>query len=104
MRSLIAPALLVTLIACSTTSTHSIAVREDEPDAAAEYYAAKRAGTDDPHARYALAREEMRRMPHRFFREGADATDTREIDRWLPLGPGNIGGRTRTLVIDPAQP
>ncbi len=24
--------------------------------------------------------------------------------KWRPLGPGNIGGRTRTLVIDPGKP
>ena len=28
----------------------------------------------------------------------------RALGQWEPLGPGNIGGRTRTLVIHPSQP
>jgi len=28
----------------------------------------------------------------------------RALGQWEPLGPGNIGGRTRTLVIHPTQP
>jgi len=102
MRSLLALALAATFISCThiDRSEREEFVREDQPDAAADYYAMKRAGTDDPHRAYAIAREEMRRMPHL----RTDANDTREIDRWLPLGPGNIGGRTRVLVIDPTQP
>src|SRR5262249_58179866 len=26
------------------------------------------------------------------------------LGAWTPLGPGNIGGRTRALVIDPSSP
>jgi len=28
----------------------------------------------------------------------------RTLGTWTALGPGNIGGRTRTLLIDPGQP
>lgn len=89
-------------------------VGHDKPGEAAEYYADKRGGTSDPHASYALARSEMARMPlystaadsvlTRGPRIRAEAEGAREIDRWLPLGPGNIGGRTRVLIVDPVQP
>ncbi len=39
------------------------------------------------------------------FPDGAiEPADERSLASWSPLGPGNIGGRTRTLVIDPRTP
>lgn len=73
----------------------------------------RRAGSDDPHRDYAVAREAMKRMPlystesDRLAggRLESNATSTdRPFDRWIPLGPGNIGGRTRALIIDPVEP
>ncbi len=106
--------LLAFLFVSCTASTPP--ERFDQPDLADAYYAAKRAGAEDPHARYAAAREQMRKMPH--FSTVADTSvgaaalgrpSTAEaavatLDPWTFLGPGNIGGRTRTLVIDPQNP
>lgn len=67
--------------------------RKDEPGAAAAYYSMKRQGAANPHERYAAARAQMARM--------ASAPSVASVNSWTFLGPGNIGGRTRTLVIDP---
>src|SRR6185503_5036888 len=79
-----------------------------------EYYMQKRAGSADPQRSYAIARERMRRMQRYSTADDAfaggtggaiaNALETRLIERWTWLGPGNIGGRTRTLVIDPVEP
>lgn len=103
----------------------------DEPDAAAEYYAARRApasATIDPRERYRTALGRLPKMPR--FATAADrrlpsladagATfapvawmgvpntaanpDAALLETWTPLGPGNIGGRMRTLTIDPQNP
>ena len=93
----------------------------DEPDAAAEHAWRKRQGPGpgfDAAAAYRTAREHMDRMP-RFStslgsalakRPRPSAPDLaafaakRLLGTWGPLGPGNIGGRTRVLVIDPTDP
>jgi photosystem II stability/assembly factor-like uncharacterized protein len=75
----------------------------------------KRAGSSDPQAAYDRARVAMRNLPRystsedllveRGARIAANAASgERPFDRWTPLGPGNIGGRTRALVIDPREP
>lgn len=51
--------------------------------------------SDLPWERYDVARERMRRM---------ERYATAAALSWTELGPGNIGGRTRALVIDPVQP
>jgi len=93
----------------------------DEPDAAAQFAAMKRRGRTrdhEPAAAYELARARIESMPLYSTRLGAYVTprsDTgahsnrksvniRPLDRWTPVGPGNIGGRTRTLVIHPDDP
>ena len=85
----------------------------DEPEEAQEFFALKRrpAGeTGVPAERYQPALEHMKRMPQRSTRSGitlpseADAghaPSTAILSSWTPLGPGNIGGRTRGIVIDP---
>jgi photosystem II stability/assembly factor-like uncharacterized protein len=85
-------------------------IGEDKPGEAAEYYALKRQGAADPHARYAAARQRMQTMAR--YSSSSDtlsrssrpiATDA-TLQPWTFLGPGNIGGRTRTLIIDSDDP
>jgi photosystem II stability/assembly factor-like uncharacterized protein len=92
----------------------------DEPDRAALYQRMKRRGpepTFDTVAAYASARAHVEAMP-RHSTPGSrliprSRLDGRTVDKyvaaralgeWTPVGPGNIGGRTRTLVIHPTQP
>ncbi|HSP34922.1 MAG TPA: hypothetical protein VLU46_11450 [Thermoanaerobaculia bacterium] len=67
----------------------------DAPDAADTYYAAKRSGTSDPQRAYAKARAQMRRV-------SALSTQDSALP-WTFLGPSNVAGRTRTLVVDPVD-
>jgi len=118
-------ALLLVLTACtsyvpvppSTLSPSGDHEPADDPDLAAEYQALKHAGTDDPYRSYAAARETMKRMPlyatngdlletaHDRRSVAANAADPdRPFGPWKFLGPGNIGGRTRALVIDAIDP
>jgi len=85
----------------------------DEPEEAQEFFALKRqpvGQTTVPVERYQTAFEAMKRMPRRSTRTGvtlpsapedANARATAILGSWTPLGPGNVGGRTRGLVIDP---
>jgi photosystem II stability/assembly factor-like uncharacterized protein len=106
----------ILLTACSHSAPR---LRDDDPDGAAEYQALLRAGSEDPVAALARAREAMRGMPlystvsdERFSAQSRDeaadnrqpTTATKPFDDWEFLGPGNIGGRTRVLVIDPDRP
>jgi len=93
----------------------------DEPDAAFEYYRLKRLGASpshDPMAAYQAALVHMDGMPLHSTTLGSLAparpgttlasltkfVAARSLGRWTALGPGNIGGRTRTLVIHPNHP
>jgi photosystem II stability/assembly factor-like uncharacterized protein len=93
----------------------------DEPDAAAELYWQKRQGPEpdfDTAAAYRDARRHMDRMPRYASRLGAELAARpnatlegvtslaakRLLGIWEPLGPGNIGGRTRVLLIHPTEP
>ncbi|HEX9981820.1 MAG TPA: hypothetical protein VGF69_01020 [Thermoanaerobaculia bacterium] len=71
--------------------------RFDEPGAAQRFYEMKRQGTVDPQAAYAKARAQIRERE----RNRRIQTEAQELQEWDYLGPGNIGGRTRVLVIDP---
>lgn len=88
--------------------------RSDEPDAAARFYAAKRQplvpGTD-PVAAYREARRRMAAMPRHALALGGAVTGgdagmaaAPHLAGWEPLGPGNIGGRTRVLLVHPWNP
>jgi photosystem II stability/assembly factor-like uncharacterized protein len=96
-------------------------LRDDQPGEALEFYRMKRAPIGEvaiPSERYLRALDAMRTMPqHSTARQTvlpsrADlaarglsvVTDAASLGSWTPLGPGNIGGRTRVLVIDPKQP
>ncbi|MBX7219220.1 MAG: fibronectin type III domain-containing protein [Blastocatellia bacterium] len=87
----------------------------DEPDEMQRFYLRKRVGrgTELPLEKYLAAQRHMARMPVFSSRQGrpvaGSAAQGEEqflagISTWNPLGPGNVGGRTRTLVIDPAVP
>ncbi|HEX9735314.1 MAG TPA: hypothetical protein VGG06_25380 [Thermoanaerobaculia bacterium] len=90
----------------------------DRPDAAARYYARQRlppGKSVDPAALYATALEHMDRLPRHSARLGRElpskAEERRgrivpkaELARWEPLGPGNVGGRTRALLVHPDKP
>jgi len=85
----------------------------DEPEEAQEFFALKRrplGETAVPVERYQAALEHMTRMPHRSTRTGitlpsvpdaGPTPSTAILSSWAPLGPGNIGGRTRGFVVDP---
>jgi len=81
----------------SACSAHVVAPRLpsfDEPDEASALFSAKRGITakTNLHALYATARTQI----------AANATTV--VGSWQFLGPGNIGGRTRALLIDPHDP
>ena len=92
----------------------------DEPDAAAELSWRKRQGPTpdfDTRAAYRRARAQMEGMPRYSSRFGVDLEQSprpsvagmasfaakRLLGAWESIGPGNIGGRTRTLVINPTN-
>ncbi|HJQ26186.1 MAG TPA: hypothetical protein VKA60_19895 [Blastocatellia bacterium] len=84
----------------------------DDPEAAEAYYLQKRLPVDEtmlPAERYITARRHIERMPTystaRAARlAGGDYSIQVELSEWVPLGPGNIGGRTRCLLINPQTP
>lgn len=97
--------------------------RYDQPDEARDYYLMKRKGPDgnpaDLVGEYRRAIQHIDRMPRYSTRAGRalpslpEAGKTNEarsllqndlVTTWEPVGPGNIGGRTRALLIDPDRP
>ncbi len=94
------------LSACTVMPRRAEEERFDDPGAAAEWRALKNQGSDDPIGDLAKAKEQMRAMSR--YSTSEDLLQSEETPRnlgmWKFLGPGNIGGRTRVLVIDPADP
>jgi hypothetical protein len=91
--------------------------RFDEPAKAQEFFALKRRFPGDaavPVELYRPALERMRQMPRYSTRQGSplppqSAMDPSDIaaaalGAWTGLGPGNIGGRTRAMLIHPTTP
>ena len=90
--------------------------RYDEPLKARDFFALKRAPvgkTTIPVERYRIARDQMTRMGLYSTRSGAFASRRSGglgaaagtvVGTWNPLGPGNVGGRTRALAINPSTP
>ena len=93
--------------------------RYDEPGEAIEYYRLKRlpAGAKEiPVEKYIEAKGQMDAMPqystaqNRYLpsRNAMKASQSEAaseaLGTWTSLGPGNIGGRTRTLLIHPTNP
>lgn len=93
---------------------HRLDPAPDRPDEALEYFLMRRLpeGRDvDLWQRYRAAERRMEKMPRYSSRSGAYLPAARSADPkagdlppWEQLGPGNIGGRTRALVIDPTKP
>jgi hypothetical protein len=91
--------------------------RYDEPEGAAEYYRLKRlppGERDVPVEKYLAAQEHIRRMPRYstaleralppLSEARSEAAPEGVLPTWEPLGPGNVGGRTRALLIHPQNP
>lgn len=84
----------------------------DAPDAASRYYEARRVSTGfggDVRALYSRAMQYVERAAHFSSRAGrtlpfGEYARTAVLDAWTPLGPGNIGGRTRVVRYHPTQP
>jgi hypothetical protein len=100
-----AAAVFLLLSACATSPRSADdPLPQGSPDLAIEYYAMRRAGTDDLHRSYAKARAAIRAMSrHSTVTTDAEGAAT-PSGRWRFLGPGNIGGRTRVVIIDPDDP
>jgi hypothetical protein len=109
---------LLLLLALSLSSCHSSVVapmRTDDPQEAADYFALKHAGTSDRFAAYATARARMHELPRYSTETNAlvsashgiasnAVTEHPPLNKWTFLGPANVGGRTRVLIIDSANP
>jgi hypothetical protein len=87
--------------------------REDSYREAAEFYLLKRVppGEELPVERYLTAKQHAERMPlyslaQRRFVGVPQKSAPRDanLGSWQPLGPGNVGGRTRALLINPNDP
>jgi photosystem II stability/assembly factor-like uncharacterized protein len=106
--------------------------RADQPDKAQEFYAMKRSPDGKsaiPVERYLTAVKQMEGMPQystalnrvtpsrselkaqaaKSVKSAAQTGDVQAnaatlAEDWTPLGPGNIGGRTRAILIHPTQP
>lgn len=94
----------------------------DAPDQAYSYYRAKRLGSGaaahglsgfDSVRAYRRAEEHVSRMPRLGLGNArnlagaatvGNASDVEVATTWEWLGPGNIGGRTRVLAINPQKP
>src|SRR5262245_8260220 len=101
-------------------STHILdeePVAFDQPAEAQEYFLLKRSPdghTPIPVKRYLDAVEHMNRMPQYSTADRTTLPSIQELQAasiepaalgaWTSLGPGNIGGRTRALLINPQNP
>ena len=104
--------ILLLLVSCTASMPPAEPATDSHPAEAAALFAMKRQGSDDPHRSLDRARAVMRTMP-RYATVAAPerdpgsriATDANDppFGRWRFLGPGNIGGRTRALIIDPVD-
>ncbi len=103
-------ALLVTGCRAATVAPGGL----DQPDAAMRYYAERRLPPGVPRdipERYERAARQRTLMSHFSSRIGRSVPDavalngrlspTNVLDAWTPLGPGNIGGRTRVIRYHP---
>jgi hypothetical protein len=84
----------------------------DDPAAAGEWFILKRSPdgvSPIPVDKYIDALNHMKGMPRhstatRTLAPPAAIAPSAVLPAWTSLGPGNIGGRTRALVIDPVDP
>lgn len=109
---------LLFLVSCATARRPELRDKKEphgSPDLALDYYTMRRDGTADRYAAYAAARERMRNMG-RYATVGDrllsrlepvaqhEAASHAPFGRWQFLGPGNVGGRTRVVLIDRTDP
>jgi len=89
--------------------------RYDSPREAAEFFRLKRlpeGATELPVEKYFEAQEQMRLMPQYSTAEdrmlparaAMRKQDLEALPAWTGLGPNNVGGRTRALLIHPTNP
>ena len=86
--------------------------RYDQPDLAIEHYRAKRIPEGMAELPLERALDAKLDLDNRLrfssrserFLSDAEARAVGDLETWEPLGPGNIGGRTRAMVIDPDVP
>jgi len=105
--------------------------RYDKPEEAAEYMRNRRLPEGENELRFELYLEAMERMrdlprystlqrrflpslrelgrelgrePGQALNANAQGTDPSALQAWTPLGPGNVGGRTRALIVHPRNP
>jgi len=84
-------------------------LRQDQPAQAMEYLRQRRAPAgqkDVPVERYLAALRHMETMPRysTATRSVLPVEQRSALSGWVALGPGNVGGRTRALVIHPTIP
>ena len=89
--------------------------RSDQPSEGEEFFLLKRLAAGEKSLsfdRYLKAKQQIQGMRrystalNSFLPENSGLTDA-ELDslgNWMQLGPGNVGGRTRALVIAPSNP
>jgi uncharacterized membrane protein len=115
---LFVPSVIAAAAPPSRPSAQRVAARFDEPEEAARWYWLKRSPdgiSPLPVEKYFEALEKMQSMPQystalrarlssraQLARSGAKPAAA--LGAWSWLGPGNIGGRTRALVIHPTTP
>lgn len=87
--------------------------RYDKPSEALEFFRLKRLAegeTEIPVEKYLAAYRQMELMPQHTFGNDTLLPSRKQMGKnavlpaWTSLGPGNIGGRTRALVIHPTVP
>jgi photosystem II stability/assembly factor-like uncharacterized protein len=114
------PAAILLAMALGCTGQHRPPVADpaqtfDAPDSAFDFGRHKRLPADpgfDSVVAYRTAEREVLQLP--VYSTGLDAEvaaraaelrpDKAVLGRWQSLGPGNIGGRTRALSVDPKEP
>ena len=112
------PFVLAAVAPPARPSAQRVVARFDEPDEAARWYWRKRSpdGVSPlPVEKYFEALEKMQAMPQYSTALGIQLPTRAQLARsgarpaaalgtWSWLGPGNVGGRTRGLVIHPTTP
>ncbi|MGH9802500.1 MAG: WD40/YVTN/BNR-like repeat-containing protein, partial [Blastocatellia bacterium] len=87
--------------------------RYDKPNEALEFFRLKRLATGEteiPVEKYLEAYRQMELMPQHTFGNDSLLPSRKQTSKnavlpsWTSLGPGNVGGRTRAIVINPTTP
>ncbi|MCA9930140.1 MAG: hypothetical protein KC419_16770, partial [Anaerolineales bacterium] len=102
------PAVLLPLF----TGDERSPLRYDQPSEAQQFYLEQRLPEGEqqlPVEKYDAAWAQIKTMPQFSIERGVTLPTENSLaitaaDTWEALGPGNIGGRTRGLVIDPNNP